>query len=231
MGQITADQSQAVMAALATNTKWSEIDFEKCGLQDSVLRDGQSAGQRFVRFLQNGGRFQIISTDGIVPPKGGMARMLTVPVNEARAWQEAIDAAGPNTPKDYNVRKVGDQYPPLVGTTERLEEIWVVNSGRGRITPSLGTIAWGKKQRLIPASPRACFAIAEHLPKLPTYLGMDPMAVVSLRECSFGGRQFCRFVWFRGARREASLNWLEDGWNDYCWFAFVRELGPGTLES
>jgi hypothetical protein len=56
MGQITADQSQAVMAALSTNVDWSSIDFEACGLQNVAIRDAKQAGAQFAAFLRNGCR-------------------------------------------------------------------------------------------------------------------------------------------------------------------------------
>ncbi len=58
MGQITADQSQAVMAALTTNVDWSQIDFEGLGLQDAIIRDPKKAGEQFTAFLRN--RAQVI---------------------------------------------------------------------------------------------------------------------------------------------------------------------------
>lgn len=56
MGQITADQSQQVMALLSTNVDWSTIDFEALGLQDSVVRNATEAGRQFEAFLKNGCR-------------------------------------------------------------------------------------------------------------------------------------------------------------------------------
>jgi len=53
MGQITADQSQAVMAALSTNVDWASIDFEVLGLQDIAIRDAKEAGAQFAAFLRN----------------------------------------------------------------------------------------------------------------------------------------------------------------------------------
>ena len=53
MGQITADQSQAVMATIMHNTHWSEIDFDACGLQDEVIRNPEEAGYQFTLFLKN----------------------------------------------------------------------------------------------------------------------------------------------------------------------------------
>lgn len=57
MGQITIDQSHTVMATLATNTNWKDIDFGGCGLQDAIIRDPKGAGERFANFLKNGCRF------------------------------------------------------------------------------------------------------------------------------------------------------------------------------
>ncbi|NTW46116.1 MAG: hypothetical protein HGB18_03650 [Candidatus Moranbacteria bacterium] len=38
------------------NTRWSEIDFVECGLQDGVIRNAEEAGYQFALFLKNGGR-------------------------------------------------------------------------------------------------------------------------------------------------------------------------------
>ena len=66
MGQISRDQSHAIMAALATNTDWDSIDFEGAGLQDRVMRDMVEAGRQFTTFLQNGARV-IVGEPRIIP--------------------------------------------------------------------------------------------------------------------------------------------------------------------
>ena len=66
MGQITVDQSHQVMAALATNTDWQDIDFEKTGLQDLVVRNSKEAGRQFTVFLKNGGKM-IVGEPKIIP--------------------------------------------------------------------------------------------------------------------------------------------------------------------
>ncbi len=53
MGQITADQSQQIMALLSTNVDWSKIDFEALDLQNSVVLKATEAGQQFEAFLKN----------------------------------------------------------------------------------------------------------------------------------------------------------------------------------
>jgi len=59
MGKITVDQSQQVMATLAINTNWEEIDFEGSALQDLVIRNPKEAGLQFTAFLKNGGRITV----------------------------------------------------------------------------------------------------------------------------------------------------------------------------
>lgn len=59
MGQITADQSQEVMSIFATGVKWSEVDFDEFGLQDSVIRNKKEACEQFLAFLRNGARMAV----------------------------------------------------------------------------------------------------------------------------------------------------------------------------
>jgi hypothetical protein len=189
----------------------------------------EDLSSRLQRFILNRGRMQVLTTSGIVAPPNGIVRMFTVLVNESRPLKEVVHVAFPDTPKDHSIWGVGDQYPPLAGAIERLEEVFIVNFGKYSLTPSQTAIEWGKKQRLVSASPRACFAIAEHLPKLNTYLEMDPMAILSLRECSFEGEQACWDAWFDGSERGARLNQFEAVWLGFYWFAFVRELESGGI--
>ena len=59
MGQITRDQSLAVVSILMTNVDWDSVDFDKAGLQDAVIRDPKGVGARFTAFLRNGARFVV----------------------------------------------------------------------------------------------------------------------------------------------------------------------------
>lgn len=67
MGRIiTVDQSHQIMAALGTNTDWSSIDFDACGLQDAIIRNPQQAGRDFTAFLRNRARL-IVGEPKIIP--------------------------------------------------------------------------------------------------------------------------------------------------------------------
>lgn len=59
MGRITIDQSHQVLATLAVNADWDEIDFIASGLQDLIVRNPKEAGREFTSFLKNGGKMSI----------------------------------------------------------------------------------------------------------------------------------------------------------------------------
>lgn len=157
----------------------------------------------------------------LVAPDGGRIHIVRVLVNPSRPWQNAVDSAGPNTPSNYDVRRVADKYPPQDGAVEE-KEIILVNFGR-TIPDTQVAVDWVKQYKLRPASPRPVFAIGECKPQLHRELGLDSMAVVSPEECTFdGGRRVCH-VWWGGADRDCYLDWYDDEWDADFWFAFVRE--------
>ena len=156
-----------------------------------------------------------------VPPPGGRIHIVRVPVRLDREWQEAVNAAGPDTPDSYNVRKVGDQYPPAGNETVDAEVI-LMNFG-----PNGGSwdkaIAWAKQYPLKRTNPRHTFAVGEYKPQLHRELNMDPMYVVATEECTFVGYRDACLVWWGGSGRGASLRWVEGCEDSRAWFAFLRE--------
>ncbi len=155
------------------------------------------------------------------PPPGGRVHIVTVPVVQDRPWNEAVRAAGPNTPDNYDVWKVGDLYP-ATGAGIAQTKLVLVNFG-----PQGGSlakaIAWAEQYNLKKTNPRQVFAIGEHKPQLHRELGMNPMYVVATEECSFeGDRQVCD-VWWGDAEREVSLYWTGIVGSVDGWFAFLCE--------
>lgn len=216
MGMVSLKQSQEVQAKVGINCLWDEVAIDQA---QEAVRDPIRLGREYTRFLQNGGRVEIVYTGGIVPPGGGQVLIVTVPVSESRDWKDAAGVAGPNTSRDSDIWKVGGQYPPVAGAKPRLQQIFLANFGK--YSRSEGNLVWAKEQYLVPASPRAVFAIGEHCPYLN--LAMDSMAVVSLAKCFFeGGGRAC-FVWWGGSERRAYLYWFDFEWCEDYWFAFVRE--------
>ena len=218
MSRVSREQSLEVMAKLGTNTDWSQLDSE---VIQQIIKDPTGSGREFTRFLANGGRVTIVSTDGITAPEGGKIHIVSVPVDESYAWKDAVRAAGPDTDRDWDVWKVGNQYPSVASAKSALRQVILVNFGK--YIRSEDAIAWGKTQNLRPASPRSVFAISENYPNLNRDLAMDYMAVVSLVPCSFGGERQVPNVWWYGSKRESHLSWFVIGWSEHCWFAFVRE--------
>lgn len=165
-----------------------------------------------------------MALSAIVAPKGGKVHVLGgISVDESRPWDEALMAGAPQTSVRSNVRKVGHLYLPTPGAVLTPQEIFLANFGNGVFPSSQRVLAWGKEQLLRPASPRATFAIGEHVPTLNRDLALPYMVVVSLVPISFGGELHVCSVWFRESVREADLLWFGGDWGDGCWFPFVRE--------
>jgi hypothetical protein len=156
----------------------------------------------------------------IRPPEGARIHTVRVKVKHDRPWQEAIDAAGPDTPNDYNVRKVGDLYAPA--STEEVEEDLILLNfpkGNGNWDKAL---AWAQSVGLKNTVPREAFAIGEQHSELHRTLGQNPLYVVATTECTFeGDRRACN-VWWDDSGREARLGWVGFFGNSSDWFAFRK---------
>ncbi len=101
MGRITVDQSHQVMATLAINTKWEEIDFEQAQLQELVIRNPKGAGEQFGAFLKNGGRvmvnvraFQVWKTIKLGTHKDAAALKQAIVENGLQMIDRASDIIG-----------------------------------------------------------------------------------------------------------------------------------------
>ena len=70
-------------------------------------------------------------------PEGGRIHTLELLVDEGREWNEAINAAGPNTILDSAIRKVGSQYPPVPTWPVRRRVVLANGTGGGH-KPSPG---------------------------------------------------------------------------------------------
>ncbi|QQG45414.1 MAG: hypothetical protein HYW89_00555 [Candidatus Sungiibacteriota bacterium] len=213
---VSLKQSHEVMAKLGTKADWSRVSS---GVAQAII-ENPNIGEEFTRYLLNLGSVVVVTTDGIEIPESGRIHVVAVPVNESRDWIKAVKAAGPNTDKGWDIWRMGDQYPPSK-TGSGLKKVLLVNFGKymnGR-----AAALWGKSQKLVPITPRTGFAIGEHCPNLPKDLGMDPMGVISLKECSFQGRPNVTDVWFDRSERGAGHLWLDDEFSDGYWFGFVRK--------
>jgi hypothetical protein len=157
----------------------------------------------------------------IVAPTGGRIVTVSVKVQLDREWQEAINAAGPNTPDNYNVRKVGDLYPPTGTGVVDNEELILLNyiDGGGSWGKAL---AWADAVRLRRTDPRRVFAIGEGHPKFHHDVGINPTYVVATEECTFGGNRRTCHVWWNDSERGAYLNDVRSYGGSSDWFAFRK---------
>lgn len=201
---VTSNQTNAVLA-MANAKKVTRAQFQ------AALDDGSMG--RFLDGLK-------LDPKTLTPPDGARLHTVRVKVKLDCPWQEAIDIAGPNTPADYNVRKVADLYPPT-GTEEVEEDIILLNfpQGDGNWDKAL---AWARGAGLKNTVPREVFPIGKQHPKLRTTLGVNPMYVVATTACIFGGNRYACYVWLGGSEREARLHWLSFFDDSGVWFAFRK---------
>jgi len=128
-----------------------------------------------------------------------------------QTWEQAVSSVG-DTPKNYDVWKVGDQYKlPKLG--ER--ELVLVNG----IKSFEEAIKYAKDNQLNLTSPYEVFALKINFEK---EFG-NHNHIVATQECTFGGyRQAC-YVWWHGESRGAYLAWLGFFGHSFGWFAFSKE--------
>ncbi|OGN34297.1 MAG: hypothetical protein A3I39_00985 [Candidatus Yanofskybacteria bacterium RIFCSPLOWO2_02_FULL_47_9b] len=191
-------------------SRWQKALDEKIGGFSTFL-DAVRSGRRIV-----------VESDLVVPEGGRIVELPGLRVNQGQEWQAAINAAGPNTPENYNARKVGDLYLPT-STGIKKKDFVLLNFG-----PKGGSweraLAWGCQYPQLKRSvPRDVFAVGKAKPELHRELGMDPMYLVATTECAFDGGQRACGVWWGGAVREAGLYWVSDFGGACVWFLFSRE--------
>lgn len=196
--------------------------------QTDAVRDMANAKRvtraQFTAAMDDGriGRFlDTLKVDptAITPPPGARLHTVRIRFKPDLKWQEAINAAGPNTPSDYNVRKVGDQYPPT-GTEEIEEDLVLLNFPNGDGFDA--ALTWAASKQLENTVPREVFVIGEQHPKLHEELEQNPMYVAATKECTFGGSRRACVAWWNDSGRKAYLGWVENFGSSYGWFAFRK---------
>lgn len=205
---VTLNQVRSVQQ-MANEKRVGRVRFQK------ALDDGRAAS-----FLDD------LKSDEILPPEGTRIHILRVKVKLDQPWQEAVNAAGPDTPSHYNVRKVGDLYVPT-GFGEEEQEHVLLNfpAGDGSWDKAL---MWAETKGLKRTVPREVFAIGKQYPELHRTLGINSLYIVSTKECTFEGDRRACCVWWSDAGREACLFWVSDFGGAGAWFAFRKTLALDT---
>ena len=161
----------------------------------------------------------LVTSNATTPPRGARLHTVRIRFKPDREWQEAINAAGHNAPNDYNVRKVGDQYPPT-GTEEIEEDLILLNFPNGNGFDK--AIAWAASKQLQNTDPCEVFAIGEQHPKLYEKLRQNSMYVAATKDCTFEGDRSACCVWWSDWGRKAHLYGVEYFDNSDDWFAFRK---------
>lgn len=161
-----------------------------------------------------------------VPPPGCRMHILKVRVKLDEPWENAVNAAGPNTPKDYNVRKVGDLYLPA-GTGEQDQEYILLNY-LNRDGSWEKALVWGAQEELLQTVPREAFAVGKQYPYLRSELQINPMYVVATTPCTFEGDQQACSVWWDGSKRGTNLRWTSALGHARDWFLFRKSSASAS---
>lgn len=157
----------------------------------------------------------------LTPPPCALLHTVHIRFKPDREWQEAVNAAGPNTPGNYNVRNVGYQYPP-VGTGEIEEDLILLNFPNSDGFDKAR--AWAQSKQLEDTDPREVFAVGGQYPRLHKRFEQNPMYVVATKECVFGGIRYACCVWWDDLEREVNLNWIRNFNSSLAWFAFRKPV-------
>lgn len=162
-----------------------------------------------------------------IAPEGGRVHILRdIPVDEWTSWKNAIDWSCPTTASDsffqhspHSVHNVGEQYPAAEIRDRVLRTIVLVTFGSQ--TPSLDSVAaWGKEHKLLPASPRAVFALVRNRANLFEEFRMELICIASLQACTISGGRFLPVVWFNPGGHAAGLRSANDNFKN-AYLAFV----------
>lgn len=170
----------------------------------------------------------------ILPPEpNGKIHHLTVTVDESRSWIDALKAHGGYQHPTWDVWSLGNLYPPQVGTVPLEKKLLLVNFGRN--IDNEDVVRWWQDQKLHPASPRACMAIAEKHPFLHRDMGVTSIEVVAPEIKPLAGQHiqvyFSGFIHreravfprcISGVRRTAPGGYRYPDWYQYNWFAFYE---------
>ena len=142
---------------------------------------------------------------------------LSVTVVQNRPWKEALEAAGPDTPDNYNIRKIEECYQPKSDKTEDVEFVLLNFSENGSWDKAL---KWAISNGYEPSNPREVFAVAEKH-DLIKILGInDWIHLVATTKCTFDGCHQSCFVDLDESDREVDLDWLDNFDIQYVWFLF-----------
>jgi len=180
---------------------------------------GKKGGSPFDPLLLLGKMAEAFLSAIPAPDSGRIHVLPGILVREDEDWIKALEAAGPDTPASYYIRRVGHLYPPS-GRGNVRKDFVIVNRPGWSLDQFL---AWGTKNRLTGTTARDVFAVGIEKSDLNRELGMDPMWVHCTDEQSFEGCRGLPDVWWVGAERGADHDWVGDVGDADDWCLLSRE--------
>lgn len=153
-----------------------------------------------------------------VPPAGGDVKLLDAMVYPSREWQEAINAAAPETALEQDMRKVGSIFLQELKEPGR-KEILLVNFGK-KATDTMAA-DWGENNGLRTVKPRELFAIGEHHPTLNADWKLHTLFIGSQEYRALHEFSVSPYLIYWGNSRFACLGKFGVPCVKDCWFAFV----------
>ncbi|MBI2604096.1 MAG: hypothetical protein HYW56_00975 [Candidatus Harrisonbacteria bacterium] len=219
---MTASQRKAIVRLMEGAIPSLSADDAKYG----VLPDAKAFVQDVRSALVER---RVTTVDGIVVPRHATVEILhDLPVDESRPWIEAVKAIDHGDTVE-DLMKVKSQFPPakVAATRRRIILLSGCESGEA--------LRWGEKQNLVPATPRALLAIAEHRPRIVRTLqhGLSTVTIIAtLVSCVaslWGDRKKDRYFpyvrWFGSGERRRYGQCTEPVYN------IGGGLGGGQMES
>jgi hypothetical protein len=152
---------------------------------------------------------------------------LKVKVNNARDWQEAINAISNKTGENWGVRKLSNLYPPSEGEAE--QDLILINLPEGGTREQV--LEYAKANNLEPTNPREVFAIGEQHPDLDNILGFSYMYVLETTNCAIENNRLACGVWWISSERMAGLYWISESNDQLGWFAFRKSSNSKETNS
>jgi len=145
---------------------------------------------------------------------------LTATVRQDRRYIEALEAAAPDTPSNFSVRRVGDLYPPVSAEVEDVDFVLLnFPKGGGSWEQAL---AWAKSNGYENTNPREVLAVVEqHDLRAP--LSRNWLHLIATTECCSEGSRRAVCVSVGGLERFAGLSRLEIFGSDSDWFLFRKK--------
>ncbi len=197
---VSTDQSHAIMAALATNVDWAQLNPDL--LQEQVVRNATEAGRHFTAFLKAGARLvsnqpTIITIDRSQP--FDLAKFIGPGwfIEEQEQDQRSLALTKVDLAKVELITclKPGEAQ---VGGEERLKRL--KQDGRIRLDAKIFQTLW-ENQSLIPG------AWKEKMNGNTTYIYFDGTPLRNPR-----GSRYALCLYWRDGQLDWCYRWLEYGW-------------------